>query len=154
MPDNPTNLEILEVDSFLRNGRGLNDEQVKMDNTDDAFTNFLSDAGFAGAYGSNGHQHLAALREETAQLDAQHRSVYTKIATDTRKPDASMTTDSQQLVKRFSMPDQRTGYRQFFKTGLAAGKTATSILDEWHKDFPHANPDVIKLMGEVAGEFE
>jgi hypothetical protein len=123
----------------------------------DEFSKFLETAAVAGAYGGRpgtGFAHIEALREETAQLDKSVASRYKAIAEKvTKKLVASAGGDDpHKLEKRFS-PDEKAGYRQFFKEHLEKGKTAAEILNGWLVEFPHHHPDIGKLMREVAAEF-
>jgi hypothetical protein len=61
--------------------------------------------------------------------------------------------DPQLIAKRFSQPDPRNAYREYFREQLAKGKSAAEILDAWCVEFPHRNPSVEKLMVEVSKEF-
>jgi hypothetical protein len=65
----------------------------------------------------------------------------------TAKPDAGT------LEKKFSQPGEKAGYRKYFQECLEKGKTAESVLAEWLNEFPNANPNVERLMREVATEF-
>jgi hypothetical protein len=87
-----------------------------------------------------------ALHKQTAQLDAA-----LKVAAKASAP--AEVNDPQKLEKRFSQPDPRSAYREYFREQLAKGKSAAEILEAWRAEFPHRNPSVEKLMRESAEEF-
>jgi hypothetical protein len=87
-----------------------------------------------------------ALHKQTAYLDAA-----LKVAAKASAP--AEVTDPQKLEKRFSQPDPRSAYREYFREQLAKGKSAAEILDAWCAEFPHRNPSIEKLMRETAEEF-
>ena len=106
---------------------------------EDALTTFFSDWKFS--------IDSEALHKQTAQLDAAP-----KVAAKASETPAEVT-DPQKLEKRFSQPDPRSAYREYFREQLAKGKSAAEILDAWCAEFPHRNPSVETLMRETAQEF-
>ena len=150
------------IPDFLR---GARDEELLADSPGDTEVSndvpCIVDSIFADAVkastanlGRSAGQHLANFRAESAPRDAAFAGHYRKIAADAEKsnPPAAAGTPHK-LEKRFSSPDSKAPYREFFKTGIEAGKTAVQVLDGWLREFPHHNPDVEKLLREVAAEF-
>jgi len=138
---------------------GADDAEPVME-APDVFAKLLQDAEFAGAIDGRpgvGFGHVEAFHEEAAQRNAPLVAHYKKIAATaqaaTKKNAPAGGTDPRTLEKRFSSPDPRSVYREFFKTAIADGKTAVAALDGWLAEFPHRNPDVEKLMRESCAEF-
>ena len=92
-----------------------------------------------------------AIAEETAGVHRQIETHYRKLA-EAVVPVETVTNDPAVLRKRWSV-DERSGYREYFKTHIAKGKTPQAILDGWLAEFPTANPDCAALMRAVAAEF-
>ncbi len=95
-----------------------------------------------------------ALDAQTAHIHKRIDSHYQKLAQAvTSPPEAQVTNDPQLLQKRFSRPDPKACYREFYKVRQAKGMSASDALEEWLTMFPHRNPDVELLMVEVSKEF-
>jgi hypothetical protein len=95
---------------------------------------------------------IAKLDAESARRNAPLVKRYQEIAKAAAEEKPITVRDPAILEKRASM-DEKSGYRQWFSDGLAKGKTAAAMIAEWTQEFPHANPDVVRLLREVAGEF-
>lgn len=92
-----------------------------------------------------------ALAQQTAGFHARIDKIYTDLA-QTVAPKAPA--DPQALAKRFSQPDPKSVYKQFFREQIALGKSAGEVLNAWLAEFEHRSPSVEKLMREVAVECE
>lgn len=127
-------------------GESLADEHLVTDDepTNDTFDKVFQDTQFS--------INRAALTAETQEFHKRLSDHYKKLAQDAEAATPKVTDDSTLLRKRWSV-DERAGYRQFFKDGIAKGKSAQTILDGWLEEFPTANPDCIKLMQAVCAEF-
>jgi hypothetical protein len=114
---------------------------------EDALTKFLSD--WRHAIDSE------ALDTSLAHVHTRITNHYKKIAQEAEAatPQVTAPADDTILQKRFSQPDPRSAYREYFREQLAKGKSAAEILDAWCAEFPHRNPSVEKLMREVCAEF-
>jgi hypothetical protein len=116
---------------------------------EDALTKFLSDW--------THNIDSEALDTSLAHVHTRITNHYKKIAQDAEAATPQVTApapaDATTLQKRFSQPDPRSAYREYFREQLAKGKSAAEILEAWCAEFPHRNPSVEKLMRETAEEF-
>jgi hypothetical protein len=101
--------------------------------------------------GRSGPQHAHNLAVELAPLHSRVAAHYKKLADAAKVPATpAVAAGGNKLEKR---SDPKNIYREFFTTGIAAGKTAPQVLDAWLSEFPFAAPDVRKLMREACAEF-
>jgi hypothetical protein len=133
-----------------------NDDGPLLDEAPDAFSKFLDTAALAGSIGRNGHQHAHNFAIETQELDERASAIYKARAKAALQKTAATEWEENldaggELHKRHS--GEGAGYREYFRSHIALGKTAAEVLDGWLSEFPHPNPDVEKLMREVAAEF-
>ena len=65
------------------------------------------------------------------------------------------TADDPVLAKSFSgyRGDELDPYRNWFAGGVALGKSAGAMLNEWREQFPHAREEVVAALSQVAAEF-
>lgn len=63
--------------------------------------------------------------------------------------------DEPLLAKSFSgfRGDELDNYRVWFAGGVALGKSAGAMLNEWRGKFPHAREEVVAALTQVAAEF-
>ena len=117
--------------------------------TEDALTKFFRQ----DAVETDGHINFAKLQAETQDVHASIDGHYKKIAATVIPAEPQVTNDPNVLRKRWTV-DEKAGYREFFKTHIAKGKTPQAILDGWLAEFPTANPDCVRLMKAVCAEFQ
>jgi hypothetical protein len=94
-----------------------------------------------------------ALDTSLADVHSAIDSHYKKLAQAVTSSPEAKVTDPQALAKRFSQPDPKSAYREYFREQTAKGLSADEILAAWCEEFPHRNPSVEKLMRETAAEF-
>jgi len=95
--------------------------------------------------------------EAQTHLQKRHEEIRARIAAlpnPFQKATASDGADPALLEKRFTSGLDLDGYREWFAKGIAAGKSATALLDEWLAQFSdRAKPEVVQALHAVAAEF-
>jgi hypothetical protein len=120
---------------------------------DDAFfSEFRADAELAGALGGMpgvGHQHVAALRQETAQLNAEVAAIYRKRA-EAEKKNPPVSPAANELRKRFGGSEKNI-FRKFFQEQRAMGVSVSAILNKFTDE---ARREFAGILQELCEEFE
>ena len=141
----------VKIDPLIAALGVLGDYEIDLE-APDAFDKFCDETPLRAAFGRNGDAHVHDLVLESAPLNARVDAHYKKLAKEaaTKEPAGD---DPHKLEKRFSSPDNKAGYREYFREQIAKGQTANQALDEWFEQFPFRNPAVEKLMRETCTEF-
>lgn len=99
------------------------------DDAPDPMREFLADAALAGAIGSRGHQHVAALAEETADVDKRAAQIMGRFG---KAPEhEEVNPDEEQLAKAATVDSRARrlmGLRTWLRKSLAHGETVAGLV--------------------------
>jgi hypothetical protein len=120
---------------------GVGDDEAVTNDEADVLDGFLAEASLRGA-GIDADK----IAKEISPIDQRAAGIYTKIAKASEKTEPSPVSPANaSLAKR----DPSAGYRQFYKDGLALGKSAEQTLNEWLAENPDHNPHVEEALRQV-----
>ena len=141
-----------EVNAFIGS---IFSERTDLTDADgpDFFNKFCADAQLAGQFGRNGWRFVDALAESTSDIDRRATEALQKGRAAPASGWNEELTTGAPLTKRYSGVTA-AGYRDWLRVQLAKGKTADEAIQKWSSEFPHAKPEVLKALRDVAAELE